>query len=466
MQAVGAASGDGAITDGVSSSIKATVFDYSNANPLAVVLRDTNGDYVAVGGGTQYTEDDAAAANPVGTVVNLIRQDTPSAITSTDGDNIAQRGTNYGAGYVQIVTSSGTFVDTFGGGTQYTEDDAAAANPTGTALMLVRADSPSAVTSTDGDNIASRGTNKGELYVKHLDTIAVSGTVAVSSSALPTGAATSAKQDSEIALLTTIDADTSTLAAVDFATGADVAALGVVGGGAEATALRVTIANDSSGTVAVTQSGTWTEANSAAIAASLSVLDDWDETNRAAVNIIAGQVGVQGGSGSVNALTQRVVLATDVALPAGTNAIGKLAANSGVDIGDVDVTSIAAGTNTIGGVVPVASASSTGLLVNKTDAQTATVTAVKAAAGRVYGYHVYNPNSADAFLHFYNIASGSVTVGTSTRKRTLWIPAGGAIDTVFTIPIEFDTAISTAATTTITGSSAPSTGLLVDVDYL
>ncbi|MGH9847345.1 MAG: hypothetical protein ACREEM_52295, partial [Blastocatellia bacterium] len=32
------------------------------------------------------------------------------------------------------------------------------------------------------------------------------------------------------------------------------------------------------------------------------------------------------------------------ALPAGTNAIGKLAANSGVDVGDVDVTSVIAGT--------------------------------------------------------------------------------------------------------------------------
>ena len=41
-------------------------------------------------------------------------------------------------------------------------------------------------------------------------------------------------------------------------------------------------------------------------------------------------------------------------LPAGTNAIGKLAANSGVDIGDVDVTSlpsIPAGTNSIGTVI-------------------------------------------------------------------------------------------------------------------
>lgn len=34
----------------------------------------------------------------------------------------------------------------------------------------------------------------------------------------------------------------------------------------------------------------------------------------------------------------------DAALPAGTNAIGKLAANSGVDIGDVDVTSVVPGT--------------------------------------------------------------------------------------------------------------------------
>ena len=47
------------------------------------------------------------------------------------------------------------------------------------------------------------------------------------------------------------------------------------------------------------------------IAASLSVLDDWDETNRAAVNTIAGQVAVTGGAGVVAANTQRVTLASD-----------------------------------------------------------------------------------------------------------------------------------------------------------
>lgn len=69
------------------------------------------------------------------------------------------------------------------------------------------------------------------------------------------------------------------------------------GGGVEAGALRVTLANDSTGLVSV---------------------DD------------------NGGSLTVDVGT---------ALPAGTNAIGKLAANTGVDIGDVDVTSVVPGTS-------------------------------------------------------------------------------------------------------------------------
>lgn len=52
--------------------------------------------------------------------------------------------------------------------------------------------------------------------------------------------------------------------------------------------------------------------------ASLSVLDDWDESDRAKVNTIAGQVGVQGGAGAATALTQRVALATDANTIQGT----------------------------------------------------------------------------------------------------------------------------------------------------
>lgn len=59
------------------------------------------------------------------------------------------------------------------------------------------------------------------------------------------------------------------------------------------------------------------------------------------------------GNGTVTAGTQRVTIASDstgqVALAAGTNAIGKLASNDGVDIGDVG---LQAGTNAVGKLLP------------------------------------------------------------------------------------------------------------------
>jgi hypothetical protein len=107
--------GGGAITDGVNSAIKATVFDYTSSNPLAVRLSDTNGDYVSVGGGTQYTEDAAAASDPVGNAIIVVRDDSRGgSLTTANGDNVALRGTNYGELYVKhtdsiAATQSGTW---------------------------------------------------------------------------------------------------------------------------------------------------------------------------------------------------------------------------------------------------------------------------------------------------------------------------------------------------------------------
>lgn len=101
------------------------------------------------------------------------------------------------------------------------------------------------------------------------------------------------------------------------------------------------------GTVAVTQSGAWTVTanagtnlntsllalesggNLAAIAASASVLDDWDESDRAKVNLIVGQAGIAAGTGIDGVTVPRVTLATNVALPAGTNVIGHVITDSG-----------------------------------------------------------------------------------------------------------------------------------------
>src|SRR3990167_3856409 len=110
-----------------------------------------------------------------------------------------------------------------------------------------------------------------------------------------------------------------------------------IGAGVEATALRVTVATDSTGVLSVDDNGgvltvdgtvtaaqataanlNCTEASASAIKTAVQLIDDMISGTEAQVDIVA-------------------------ALPAGTNAIGKLAANSGVDIGDVDVTSLSHG---------------------------------------------------------------------------------------------------------------------------
>lgn len=56
----------------------------------------------------------------------------------------------------------------------------------------------------------------------------------------------------------------------------------------------------------------------------LQIIDDWDETDRAKVNVIAGQAGIAAGTGVDGATVPRVTLATNVGLPAGTSNIGDI----------------------------------------------------------------------------------------------------------------------------------------------
>lgn len=175
-------------------------------------------------------------------------------------------------------------------------------------------------------------------------------------------------------------------------------------------------------------------------------------------------------TGSGNATgALRVELPTNgtgvVGLNAGTNAIGKLAANSGVDIGDVDVTSIAAGTNNIGQVC-VAPQTANGLSVfnaTSSDGATAltnTAQAIKSSAGQLYGWYIYNPNATAQFVQLYNTAQGSVTVGTTNPLFMLTIPATSAANVEFTNGITFSNAgWSCAATSTAGGNGAPTSAL-------
>ena len=99
-------------------------------------------------------------------------------------------------------------------------------------------------------------------------------------------------------------------------------------------------------------------------------------------------------------------------------------------------------------------------------ALTATAQVIKATAGQLYGYYIYNPNVSAVYVHIYNIAAASVTVGTSTAQMVFCIPAGSAANLTFALGIEFTNAgWSIAATTTGGGNTAPTTALEAMVWY-
>lgn len=94
---------------------------------------------------------------------------------------------------------------------------------------------------------------------------------------------------------------------------------------------------------------------------------------------------------------------------------------------------------------------------------TTTVTSVKASAGQLYGYYIYNPNASVAYCQIFDLATGSVTLGTTTPKLSFGIPASSAANVTFPSGVAFGTAISIAFTTTRAGSTAP--GSSVDYNF-
>lgn len=94
------------------------------------------------------------------------------------------------------------------------------------------------------------------------------------------------------------------------------------------------------------------------------------------------------------------------------------------------------------------------------------VVAVKASAGAIYGYHLYNPHATDeVYVQFFDVAAASVTVGTTTPSRVRAIPPGAALDATLPVPWTFGTAISMAATSTATGSGAPAAAIVASLEY-
>ena len=100
-------------------------------------------------------------------------------------------------------------------------------------------------------------------------------------------------------------------------------------------------------------------------------------------------------------------------------------------------------------------------------ALTATAQVIKASAGKLYGYYIFNPNAVTSYVMVYNIAAASVTVGTSTALLVFAIPAGSAANIEMANGITFSNAgWSIAAATSGGGNTAPATALEAMVWYL
>lgn len=88
--------------------------------------------------------------------------------------------------------------------------------------------------------------------------------------------------------------------------------------------------------------------------------------------------------------------------------------------------------------------------------------AVKTSAGTIYGWHFINRTSSPRYVHYYNDTVANVVVGTTVPKMTLAIPgnAAGYVGELFAfVPgIKFDAAITIAATTGFADNDAGAPG--------
>src|SRR3990167_4768272 len=217
-------------------------------------------------------------------------------------------------------------------GSKVATDDAGAACHVQIVKLAVATDgSATALTADNTDGLlVNLGTNNDVTLATLPALVAGSANIGdVDVLSVPAPLSTTGTRTEATALRVTVATDSTGVLSVDdngASLTVDNAQLSVVGSGTEATAMRVTLATDSTGLVSVDDNGGSPTVDYATTGSGTA-------TGALRVELPTNGTGVIATVSAVTAITN--------ALPAGTNAIGKLAANSGVDIGDVDVTSIA-----------------------------------------------------------------------------------------------------------------------------
>ena len=257
----------------------------------------------------------------------------------------------------------------------------------------------------------------------------------------------------------------------------------IAGGGTEAAALRVTMANDSTGLLSIDDNGSSLTAD-APNDGSLNV-QIGDGTDTASITALANgfsnptalETGAfsmvwngatwdrahSAGSASDGVATDTLGYQFTVGCTMGFNGTTWDRLRSTITNGlDVDVTRIAAGANLIGDV-GIGVRTSGGATLYKNIDVDETEDAIKASAGQLYWLHVMNLSAAVLFLKIYDATVATVVVGTTVPDLTFPIPTQGDTNGAgFALPIPggipFGTAITIAATTGIADNDSGAPG--------
>lgn len=204
------------------------------------------------------------------------------------------------------------------------------------------------------------------------------------------------------------------------------------GGGVEASALRVTIANDSTGVLSIDDNG--------------------------------GSITVDGTvTANLSATDNAVLDSIDTAVN------GTLS----VDLGANNDVSLNAGSNLVGDVGISGARTSGGTTLYKNIDVDESEDEIKGTAGQIYWLHAMNMSSGVRYLKFYNATAASVVVGTTPPDLTFPIPTQGDTNGAgfnLAIPngIAFGTAITIAATTGVADNDSGAPGaneVIVNLGY-
>ena len=94
-----------------------------------------------------------------------------------------------------------------------------------------------------------------------------------------------------------------------------------------------------------------------------------------------------------------------------------------------------------------------------------TVTSIKTKPGAIFNISIINYDASVRFLQVFDVASTSVTLGTTTPVYVLGVASSGVATAEIDSGIYCGTAISIAVTTTSTGSTGATTGADVSIVY-